>query len=48
MEAIAALDRRSFPGGHNDVAARAGELWCRWFEALLTDAEAEAIFEREG
>ena len=48
MEAIAALDRRSFPGGHNDVAARTGELWCRWFEALLTNAEAEAIFEREG
>ena len=48
MEAIAALDRRIFPGGHNDVAARTGELWCRWFEALLTNAEAEAIFEREG
>jgi hypothetical protein len=48
MEAIAALDRRIFPAGHNDVAARTGELWCRWFEALLTNAEAEAIFEREG
>jgi len=48
MEAIAALDRRSFPGGHNDFAARTAELWCRWFEALLTSAEAEAIFEREG
>ena len=48
MEAIAALDRRIFPGGHNDVAARTGELWCRWFEALLTNADAEAIFEPEG
>ena len=48
MEAIAALDRRSFPGGHNEVAVRTGELWCRWFEALTTNAEAEAIFEREG
>jgi hypothetical protein len=48
MEAIAALDRRSFPGGHNEVAVRAGKLWCRWFEALTTNAEAEPIFEREG
>jgi hypothetical protein len=48
MEAIAALDRRIFLGGHNDVAARTGELWCRWFEALLTNADAEAIFEPEG
>lgn len=47
MEAIAAVDRRSFPDGHNDVAARAGELWCRWFETLLTNADAEATFERE-
>jgi hypothetical protein len=48
IEAIAALDRRSFPGQHNNAAAQAGEVWCRWFEALMTNAEAEAIFEREG
>jgi len=47
MEAIAALDRRSFPGQHNDAAARAGDIWCRWFEALLVNAEAEVIFESE-
>jgi hypothetical protein len=45
MEAIAALDRRSSPGEHNDAAARAGDIWCRWFEALLVNAEAEATFE---
>ncbi len=48
METIAALDRRRFPSGRNHLAARAGELWCRWFEALLANAEAEAPFEREG
>jgi hypothetical protein len=47
MEAIAAVDRRGFPGEHNDAAARAGDIWCRWFEALLVNAEAEAIFESE-
>jgi hypothetical protein len=45
MEAIAAVDRRSFPDEHNDAAARAADIWCRWFEALLVNAEAEAIFE---
>jgi hypothetical protein len=48
METIAALDRREFPAGRNHLAARAGELWCRWFEALLANAEAEAPFERDG
>ena len=48
MEAIAALDRRNFPAGHSDASTRAGEIWCRWFEALLMNADAEAIFEREG
>jgi hypothetical protein len=48
METIAALDRRRFPAGRNHLAARAAELWCRWFEALLVNAEAEAPFEREG
>jgi hypothetical protein len=48
METIAALDRRQFPAGRNHLAARAGELWCRWFEALLANAEAEAPFERDG
>jgi hypothetical protein len=47
MEAIAVLDRRSFPGEHSDAAARAGDIWCRWFDALLVNAEAEAIFESE-
>ena len=48
MATIAALDRRQFPAGRNHLAARAGELWCRWFEALLANAEAEAPFERDG
>jgi hypothetical protein len=26
-------------------AASAGEVWCRWFKALLTDAHAEETFE---
>jgi hypothetical protein len=47
METIAAVDRRRFPAGHNHAAAHAGELWCRWFEALLTNAEAEAPFVRD-
>jgi len=47
MEAIAAVDRRTFPGEYNDAAARAGDIWCRWFEALLENADAEAIFEKE-
>jgi hypothetical protein len=48
MEMIAAVDSRRFPAGRNHLAARAGELWCRWFEALFANAEAEAPFEREG
>ena len=48
LQTVAALDVRQFPDGRNHIAAHAGELWSRWFEALLTDAEAEATFEREG
>jgi hypothetical protein len=48
MEMIAAVDRRRFPAGRNHLAARAGELWCRWFEALFANADAEAPFKREG
>ncbi len=44
IETIAAVDRRRFPAGRNHSAERAGELWCRWFEALLANAEAEAPF----
>jgi hypothetical protein len=47
LQTVAAVDGRQFPGGRKLVAAHAGELWNRWFEALLTDAEAEATFERE-
>ena len=48
IETIAAVDSRRFPAGRNHLAARAGELWCRWFETLFANAEAEAPFEREG
>ena len=48
LQTVAALDVRQFPDGRNHVAAHAGELWNRWFEALLMDAEAEVPFEREG
>ena len=45
LQTIAALDDREFPDGHNDAAAYAGEVWCRWFETLLTDAEAKMTLE---
>ncbi len=45
LQTIGALDGRAFPDGRNHVAAHAGEVWCCWFEALLTDAEAEVTFE---
>ena len=48
LQSVGAADGRQFPGGRNLVAAHAGELWNRWFEALLMDAEAEVPFEREG
>ena len=48
LQTVATLDVREFPDGRNHIAAHAGECWNRWFEALLTDAEAEAAFEREG
>jgi hypothetical protein len=38
---MASLDARIFADGRNDESAHAGEVWCRWFESLLTDAEAE-------
>jgi len=46
LQTIAALDGRQFANGRNDAAANAGEVWCRWFKLLLTDAEAEVTFER--
>ena len=45
LQTIAALDDRELADGRNDAAASAGEVWCRWFETLLTDAEAEVTFE---
>ena len=46
LQTVAALDGRQLLGGRNHTTAHAGELWSRWFEALLTDADAEATFER--
>jgi len=48
LQTVATLDVRQFPDGRNLVAAHAAERWNRWFAALLTNAEAEAMFEREG
>lgn len=44
LQALAALDGRDFPDGRNRAAAAAGDVWCCWFEALLSDAEAEVTF----
>ena len=44
LQSIAALDDRELAGGRN-YASAAGEVWCRWFKALLTDADAEETFE---
>jgi hypothetical protein len=44
LQTMAALDERDL--AHKDTyAASAGEVWCRWFKALLTDADAEETFE---
>ena len=40
VQRVAALDHRQFPGGRNLAAGTLHERWRRWFEALLTDAEA--------
>jgi hypothetical protein len=46
LEAMAALDNRDFADGPSDVAANAGDAWCRWYKSLLSDAEAEIAFDR--
>ena len=46
LRIVEALDDRQFPNGRNDAAAHAGELWCCWFKALLTDPNAEAPFDQ--
>jgi hypothetical protein len=44
LQTIAALDERERKD-EGTYAASAGEVWCRWFKALLTDADAEETFE---
>jgi hypothetical protein len=44
LQTMAALDDREL-ADEDTYAASAGEVWCRWFEALLTDADAEGTFE---
>jgi hypothetical protein len=44
LETMAALDERA-RADEGIYAASAGEVWCRWFTALLTDADAEETFE---
>jgi len=46
LQTVAAFDRRQSPGERNHAAAHAGELWSRWFEALLTDPDAKVTFEQ--
>ncbi len=46
LQNVAAFDGRQFSGERNHAAAHAGELWSRWFEALLTDADAKVAFEQ--
>jgi hypothetical protein len=41
---MAALDEREL-ADEGTFAASAGEVWCRWFKALLTDADAEGTFK---
>ena len=45
VRSTAELDDREFFDGRNGAADRAGEVWCCFFEALLTDAEAEVPFD---
>jgi hypothetical protein len=44
LKTMAALDERA-RADEGTYAASAGEVWCRWFKALLTDADAEETFE---
>jgi hypothetical protein len=44
LQTMAALDEREV-ADEGTYAASAGEVWCRWFKALLTDADAEETFE---
>ena len=44
LQTMAALDGREL-ADEGTYAASAGEVWCRWFKALLTDADAEETFE---
>jgi hypothetical protein len=43
LQTMAALDEREL-ADEGTYAASAGEIWCRWFKALLTDADAEERF----
>jgi hypothetical protein len=44
LQTMAALDQRQL-ADEGTYAASAGEGWCRWFKALLTDADAKETFE---
>jgi hypothetical protein len=44
LQTMAALDEREL-ADEGTYAASSGEVWCRWFKALLTDADAEESFE---
>jgi hypothetical protein len=44
LQTMAALDERERTH-EGTYAASAGEVWCRWFKVLLTDADAEETFE---
>jgi hypothetical protein len=44
LQTMAVLDERA-RADEDTYAASAGEVWCRWFKVLLTDADAEETFE---
>jgi hypothetical protein len=44
LQTMAALDERELTD-EGTYAASAGEVWCRWFKALLTDPDAKETFE---
>jgi hypothetical protein len=44
LQTMAALDGREL-ADEGTYAASAGEVWSRWFKALLTDADARETFE---
>ena len=44
LQTMAALDERERTH-EGTYAASAGEVWCRWFKELLTDADTEETFE---